>query len=76
MLSRSSILAFLLAFLAGLLVPYSPRAGAVMQMVTPQGTVFVWTAEEMEKLEGILSSLVRERNDLRDQLAKMRKPCT
>lgn len=56
-----------LAFLLGILLPLSARAIVAMQQ--SDGTVlYIWTADEMQKMDDALGALIKERDRLRAKL--------
>lgn len=60
----------LCAFLAGILLAIAADTAAIDQVDIPSvGPRFVWTPEEMDKLENVLAELLNQRDRLTKQLA-------
>ena len=69
----SKTLLALLAFCLGAALFLAAPARGIMQMDVPgQGKVFVWTTDEMDKLENVLSELLAQRDKLTKQLSTCR----
>ena len=72
----SRIFLFVCALLAGIFLAFATAAGGVVRIVDEKhGVLFVWTLDEMAKLEAALQELVGERNALKRQVAEYRKTC-
>lgn len=66
----SKTLLALCAFLVGALVVVATETVAIDQADIPSvGLRFVWTPEEMDKLENVLAELLNQRDRLTKQLA-------
>lgn len=73
----SRIFLFVCALLAGIFLAFATAAGGVVRIVDEKhGVLFVWTVDEMDKLESALEELVAERDALRLRVAEYRKSCT
>ena len=60
----------LLAFVVGVLLAVAANTAAIKEVTIPNvGPVFVWTPEEMDKLETVLTDLLAQRDKLSKQLA-------
>lgn len=60
----------LCAFLVGALLMVAANTAAIDQVDIPSvGKRFVWTPEEMDKLENVLAELLNQRDKLTKQLA-------
>lgn len=52
-------------------------ARSIKRMEIPEvGTVFVWSEDEMDRLEAALDKLVAERNALKRRVEQLGKSCT
>lgn len=73
----SRLFAFFAAFLFGFALAFASAAWGVFQINDPKhGALFVWTADEMDKLESALQDLVAERDALRRRVAEFKRTCT
>ena len=73
----SRLFAFVAAFALGFLLAFATAAWGVFQINDPKhGALFVWTADEMDKLEAALQELVAERDALRRRVAEFKRTCT
>lgn len=72
----SRIFVFVCALLAGIFLAFATAAGGVVRIVDEKhGVLFVWTADEMDKLEAALQELVAERDALRRRVAEFKRTC-
>ena len=72
----SRLFAFVAAFALGFLLAFATAAYGVFQINDPKhGALFVWTADEMDKLEAALQELVAERDALRRRVAEFKRTC-
>ena len=63
----------LCALLLGILLAVAANTSAIDQVDIPNvGTRYVWTPEEMDKLENILAELLNQRDKLTKQLTNCR----
>lgn len=63
----------LCAFLVGILLAVAADTAAIDQVDIPNvGPRFVWTPDEMDKLDNILAELLNQRDRLTKQLANCR----
>ena len=61
------------AFVVGVLLAVAANTAAIKEMDIPNvGPVFVWTPNEMEKLDNVLAELLNQRDRLTKQLANCR----
>ena len=73
----SRIFLFVCALLAGIFLAFATAAGGVVRIVDEKhGVLFVWTVDEMDKLESALQELIDERDALKRRVAEYRKACT
>ena len=73
----SRLFAFVAAFALGFLLAFATAAWGVFQINDPKhGALFVWTVDEMDKLESALQDLVAERDALRRRVAEFKRTCT
>lgn len=74
---QSRIFVFVCALLAGIFLAFATAAYGIREINDPKlGRLFVWTEEEMDKIESALQELVDERNALRRRVAEFKKSCT
>jgi hypothetical protein len=63
----------LAAFAIGAMLVIAANTVAIRQVDVPNmGPVFVWTPEEMDKLENVLTDLLAQRDKLSKQLSNCR----
>ena len=73
----SRIFVFVCALLAGIFLVFATAASGVIRMVDPKhGVLYVWTEDEMDKLESALQELIAERDALKRRVAEYRQSCT
>ena len=66
----------LLAFVVGILLAVAANTAAIQEVNIPnQGPVWVWTPEEMDKLETVLQSLIGERDALKRRVKTLEAQC-
>lgn len=64
------------AFVAGALLVVATETSGIRQVEVPNvGPVFVWTPEEMSKLDESLDKLISERDALRRRVLTLEKQC-
>ena len=66
----------LCAFVVGVLLAVAANTAAIKEVNIPnQGPVFVWTPEEMDKLETVLQAIIGERDALKRKVQKLEAQC-
>lgn len=61
------------AFVIGAVIVVATETRAIRQIeIQGQGPVFVWTPDEMDKLEAVLTDLLAQRDKLSKQLSNCR----
>lgn len=71
-MNRHGLYYFFLGFAFTVLVMFTAAAYGIEQINTPKGPVFLFSAQEMDKLEEILDTLVKQRDEAR----ALQKKCT
>ena len=72
----SRTLLALLAFVVGVALALAADSAAIKQVDVPNvGPVFVFTPEEMDKLEQVLTDLLGERDALKRRVQVLEKQC-
>ena len=63
-----------LAILVGIFLAIAANSAGVRQIDVPgQGPVFVWTPDEMDRLEAVLTDLLAQRDKLSKQLSNCKQ---
>lgn len=72
----SKSLLALASFVVGALLMVAANTAAIDQVNIPNvGPRYVWTPEEMDKLETVLQSLIGERDALKRRVQTLEKQC-
>lgn len=75
-MSKTIYVVACLALMVVFLFAAAPARGVRKMTIPDVGTVYVWSEDEMDKLEAAIERIIEERNALKRKVEQLNKSCT